>query len=90
VYPEPGPADYPTMRGKVTALAKHLWQRMEASGYDMLNVPPQTTAVLDGDRWKEVYAAFQQQFAELRSNPAAGGSAALPARAAAVSCDGAR
>jgi hypothetical protein len=66
VYPEPAQADYPIMRGQVAALEKHLWKRMEANGYDMLNAQPQATATLDEDRWNEICASFQRHFAELR------------------------
>jgi hypothetical protein len=65
VYPDGVSTDYPTMRGNVTALARHLWHRMEASGYDMLNTPVQTTATLDVNRWNDVCAAFKRHFAEL-------------------------
>jgi hypothetical protein len=40
VYQEAVPADYPTTRGKVAALDRHLWLQMEASGYEMLNAAP--------------------------------------------------
>jgi hypothetical protein len=66
VYPKPAPADYSTMRGKVAALEKHLWERMQASGYEMLNDPPRAKAILDEARWNEVCASFQRCFAELR------------------------
>jgi hypothetical protein len=33
--------------GKVAALERHLWKRMEASGYDMLNPQPRATAKPD-------------------------------------------
>ncbi len=75
VYPEPGTADYPAMRAKVTALAKQLWQRMEAGGYEMLNVPPQTMSPLDIERWRDVCVAFQRQFANLRLSPHHGSTA---------------
>jgi hypothetical protein len=66
VYPDPAPADYPAVRGKVAALEKHLWIRMEASGYEMLNPRPQTKVSLDEARWNEVRASFQRHCAELR------------------------
>jgi hypothetical protein len=66
VYAKPTDADYQNMRGKVAALEKRLWERMEASGYDMLNGKPQATAMVDENRWNDVYTAFQRHFADLR------------------------
>jgi hypothetical protein len=66
VYPEPASTDYPTMRGKVAALEKHLWKRIAASGYDMLNPQPQATVALDENRWNKICASFRRHFAELR------------------------
>jgi len=66
VYPEPAPVDYPSMRGKVAALERQLWKRMEASGYDMLNAEPRATGELDEGRWKDVCASFRRHFADLR------------------------
>ena len=54
------------MRGKVAALEKHLWKRMEASGYDMLNLQPRATAKPDEDRLDEICASFRKHFAKLR------------------------
>jgi hypothetical protein len=65
VYTKPADADYRTMRGKVAAIEKRLWERMKASGYDMLNSRPQTTATLDQDRWNDVCVAFQMHFQNL-------------------------
>jgi len=65
VYPEPAEADYPMTRGKVAALEKHLWHRMEASGYEMLNTSPRATAARDDDCWADICAAFQRHFPHL-------------------------
>lgn len=66
VYTKPADVDYPTMRGKVAALEKRLWERMEASGYDMLNGKPQATSMVDENRWNDVCASFQRHFANLK------------------------
>ena len=67
VYPRPvHTVDYPTVRSKVAALEKHLWKRMEASGYDMLNPQPRATAEPDEDRLDEICASFRRHFAKLR------------------------
>jgi hypothetical protein len=65
VYPKPELSEYPAARGKVAALEKHLWDRMNASGYKMLNVRPQTKFDLDVGRWDDVRAAFQRHFPNL-------------------------
>jgi hypothetical protein len=66
VYPEPVGADYPRQRGKVAAIEKHLWAKMKAADYEMLNNQPQATAQLDTDRWAAVCAAFQEPFSRLK------------------------
>jgi hypothetical protein len=67
VYPRPVQAvDYPTVRGKVAALEKHLWKRMQISGYDMLNPQPRATDKPDEDRLDEICASFRRYFAKLR------------------------
>jgi len=67
VYPWPAQAvDYPTVRSKVAALEKHLWKRMETSGYDMLNPQPRAAAEPDEDRLDEICASFRRHFAKLR------------------------
>jgi hypothetical protein len=60
VYPKPAYTDYASVRGKVAAIEKHLWEQMCASGYEMLNDLPRARAVLDVARWNDVRAAFQR------------------------------
>lgn len=65
VYPEPEAADYPTQRGKVAALERHLWLRLKDAGYEMLNAQPAARAELDKPRWRDVCCAFKQRFQNL-------------------------
>jgi hypothetical protein len=51
---------------QVAALEKHLWKRMEVSGYNMLNPQPRATAKPDEERLDEICASFRGHFAKLR------------------------
>jgi len=78
VYQEPGPAEYSSVRGKVIGLANGLWDRLGASGYDMLNVRPPAPAPLDVERWNDVYSAYQSHFPKLRARSSVLGASAGP------------
>ena len=84
VYPEPAPTEYQAVRGKVAALANRLWDRLNASGYEMLNTLPRTPGRLDEPRWNDVCSAFQGHFPRIRTGATVNGASALRLHVAAA------